>query len=272
MLLHVGDQRTRVIGILGQRSDQLLEGFLLRLQALDPNDEIAKRSEIAAEPRGVVTRIGGVDLELLDGGKLRAHLGRQGDDGVVVGGNAAGTVERIDLELHLVQARERILQRICQVLVAGRPWGDEDQLLVAAEGGVGRLTSGGQQRVGDDDAQDRQRQDADDRQHLALVSQVKVPQRERISHARYSHDRGSALRNLRMGSPCRSSWISIGPTTCWPRRSDLSARQWVASWTSDSFPSSPSTTNGRRFLWRSCLSWPNSAFSACICMATAPRG
>src|SRR5256885_11765221 len=214
MLLHVGDQRTRVVGILRQCSHQVFEGFLLRLQALDPNDESAQRNQIAAEPRGIVAGVGGVHLELLYGRKLRAHLGRQGDDGVVIGGDAAGTVERIDLELYLVQAGERILQRIRQVLVAGRPWGDEDQLLVAAEGGVGRLTGGGEQRVGDDDAQDRQRQAAADRQHLALVSQVKVPQRERIFHARYSNDRGSALRNLRMGSPCRSSWISIGPTTC----------------------------------------------------------
>ena len=87
---------------------------LLRLQALDPNDEIAKGNEIAAEPRGVVAGVGGVDLELLDGGKLRANLGRQGDDGVVVGGDPAGTIERVDLELHLVQAGERILKRIRQ--------------------------------------------------------------------------------------------------------------------------------------------------------------
>src|SRR5439155_25991073 len=114
----------------------------------------------------------GVDLELLDGWKLRAHLGRQGDDSVVVGGDSAGTVERIDLELYLVQAGERILQRVRQVLVPGRPRGDEDQLLIAAEGGVGRLTGGGEQRAGDHDAQDRQRQDADDRQDLALGSAV----------------------------------------------------------------------------------------------------
>ena len=145
MLLHVGDQRTRVVGILGQRSHQILEGFLLRLQALDPNDQITKGDEVAAEPGRVIAGIGGVDLELLDGGKLRADLGRQGDDRVVVGGDAAWTIERIDLELYLVQPRERILQRIRQVLVAGRPRCDEDQLLVAAEGGVGRLTGGGQQ-------------------------------------------------------------------------------------------------------------------------------
>src|SRR5438046_841153 len=77
--------------------------------ALDPNDEIAKGNEVAAEPRGIVAGVGGVDLELLNGGELRANLRRQRDDGVVVGGNAAGTVERIYLELHLVQAGEGIL-------------------------------------------------------------------------------------------------------------------------------------------------------------------
>src|SRR5438094_1812498 len=214
VLLHVGDQRTRVVGILRQCSYQVFEGFLLRLQALDPNDEIAQRNQIAAEPRGIVAGVGGVDLELLNGRKLRAHLGRQGDDGVVIGGDAAGTVERIDLELYLVQAGERMLQRIRQVLVPGRPRGDEDQLLIAAEGGVGRLTGGGEQRVGNDDTQDRERQDADDRQHLALVPEIKMPQRERVFHARRSHDRGRALPNLRMGSLCRSWWISIAPTTC----------------------------------------------------------
>src|SRR5205823_13427299 len=107
--LHVSDQRARVIGILGQRSDQLLEGFLLRLQALDSNDEIAKGNEIAAEPRGTVAGVCGIDLELLNSGKLGAQLGRQGDDGVVVGGDPAGTIERVHLELYLVQARERIL-------------------------------------------------------------------------------------------------------------------------------------------------------------------
>ena len=76
MLLHVSDQRPRVIGILGQRSDELFEGFLLRLQALDPNDEIAEGNEIAAEPRSIVAGVGGIDLELLNGGKLGAQLGR----------------------------------------------------------------------------------------------------------------------------------------------------------------------------------------------------
>ena len=113
-----------------------------------------------------------------------------------------------------MQARERILQWIRQVLVAGRPRGDKNQLLVATEGGVGGLTGGGEQRVGNNDTQDRQRQDANDRQHLALVSEIEMPQRERVFHARHSHDRGRALRNLKMGSPCRSWWISIAPMTC----------------------------------------------------------
>ena len=63
----------------------------------------------------------------------------------VVGGEPARSVEDIDLELDLVQLGQRVLEWIGEVLVAGRPRGDQDQLLIAAVGGVGGLTGGRQQ-------------------------------------------------------------------------------------------------------------------------------
>ena len=49
------------------------------------------------------------------------------------------------VELDIAELVERLRQGVGQVLFAGRPGGDQDQLLVAAVGGVGGLTGGGQQ-------------------------------------------------------------------------------------------------------------------------------
>ena len=106
MLLQVGDERSGVVRILGQLSDQLVEGLLLGLKPLHPNDQVAERNEVTAQSSRVVARIGGIDLEALHRRQLRPNLGGQRDDGVVVRGDAAWAVERVHLQLDVVQAHQ----------------------------------------------------------------------------------------------------------------------------------------------------------------------
>ena len=72
MLLQVGEQHSGVVRILGELLDELVEGFLLRLQPLHPDDQVAEWDQVTAKPRGIVPGVGGVDLELLHGRQLRA--------------------------------------------------------------------------------------------------------------------------------------------------------------------------------------------------------
>ena len=145
MLLQVRDQRPRVAGILAQLLDQLIEGFLLRLQPLDTDDQVTEWNQVATKPRRVIAGIGGIDLELLHCRQLRPEPRRDCDDGVVVGVETTRSVEVVHLELHVAELGERLGQRVGQVLLTGRPGGDQGQLLVAAVGGVGRLTGGCQE-------------------------------------------------------------------------------------------------------------------------------
>ena len=106
MLLQIGGERSRVVRILGQLVDQLVERLLLGLKPLHPNDQVAERNEVTAQSCPVIARIGGIDLEALHRRQLRPNLGGQRDDGVVVRGDAAWAVERVHLQLDVVQARQ----------------------------------------------------------------------------------------------------------------------------------------------------------------------
>src|SRR5436305_6278549 len=119
MLLEIANERPRVVWLLGELLDELLESLFLRLEALHPDDQIAKRQQVAAQPGGVIAGIGGIDLELTHGRKLRLEPRGDGDHRRVVRREPAGSVEGINLELDVVQPRQRVLQWVRQVLVSG---------------------------------------------------------------------------------------------------------------------------------------------------------
>jgi hypothetical protein len=65
VLLQIGDQGPGIGRVLAQLGDQLVEGLLLALQPLDPDDQIAERQQVATQAGPVVARIRGIDLEPL---------------------------------------------------------------------------------------------------------------------------------------------------------------------------------------------------------------